>query len=649
MPKGPSKGKATLQAGTITATSQQSRFHTETLDAGLELDLQGVTISIGEHELITDSRLKLKGGVRYGLIGRNGSGKSTLLQAIADKLIPGISSSLRILFVSQVMDSARAATFEDGNDEDVSVLQHVIGGDKQRLEAVKEFDMLTRAVESTNLGETQCIVSSLRLAKYQRALDYARKIASRTSGTRGKKAREEEIRAEDRLKAAKEALEQGTVDVNVLSQAADMLLDVTTTLEILDAATAESRAATILAGLGFSQEMVKSPYVSLSGGWRSRCALATSLLVQSDILILDEPSNFMDLAATLWLEQYLVSRTGTLILTSHDQVFLNHVVEETIHIRHKTLRYFEGTPHAYDVNERKRYRAAKKSQDVLNKKKEHIESSIRQGVASAKQTGDENRMRMVKSRQKKLDERWGVETSAKGGRFKLNRDLAGFHETSRAEVTVEEAELSVKIVILDPDKLRTLGDLVHLENVSFRYPNAVKPTLEGVTLTVDQGGRCAFVGANGQGKSTLSKLILGELSPTRGSITRHPLLKIGYFSQHSVEELSGSAESTALTYFLDHFAKKGDTVSESDARRCLGSFGLGGKIASDTPLGALSGGQKVRLAFALIVFRPPSLLLLDEVTTHVDAPTIQALAIALRHFSGGVILVTHDRYVRTLG
>ncbi|KAI0761905.1 P-loop containing nucleoside triphosphate hydrolase protein [Irpex lacteus] len=626
----------------IVATSQQSRFHTETLNTSVaEIDLKDVAISIGQRELITDTRLKLKEGVRYALVGRNGTGKSTLLQAIADKLIPGISTSVRILLVSQVEDTSYALIDEDKN---TTVIQHVIRGDKKRTDAMKEFDALTRAVESLSVNETQRIVSEIRLERLRKELGEARKTATRTSGARGKKAREEELKAEARVKETEEALAQGTVELNAAGTAAEMLTDVSTTLELLDASTTESRAATILTGLGFTQAMMDSPFLSLSGGWRSRCALATSLLVQSDILMLDEPSNFLDLEATLWLERYLINQERTLVLTSHDQVFLNNVVEETIILRDKTLKYFEGTPRAYEIDQRKRYKAAVKQQEALDKKKEHVESTIQKAKATAKQTGDDNKLRMAKSRQKKLDERWGAETSAKGTRFKLNRDMAGYSLTARNAIEIDEGEPPVKVVIDNPEKLRTAGNLVHLDNVSFRHKGAAKPLFEDVTLTVEQGGRCAFVGANGHGKSTLVKLILGELAPTKGTVLRHPLMKVGYFSQHSVEELSKETTQTPLAYFIDYFEKKGEAVNEGEARRSLAGLGLAGNTVSNTPMSALSGGQKVRLALSLITHNPPSVLFLDEVTTHVDAPTIQAIAVALRSFTGGIILVTHDRW-----
>ncbi|KAK7062089.1 iron complex transport system ATP-binding protein [Favolaschia claudopus] len=650
------KAKATpTNLNAITATSQQSRFHTETLDTSFEIDLKAVSISIGERELISSSHLRLKEGVRFGLVGRNGSGKSTLLTAIADKLIPGLSPSIRILLLSQVEDSARATDAPGVGS--INVLEHVVKGDKERQAAVEEFEALTKAVESTSLRETQRIVYELRLAARRRDLQEARKVALRRSGARGKDARLEEIKAEGNLKEAESLLENvdtAEIETDIMNQALEMLQNVQVTLDLLETSSTEARAASILSGLGFSQEMMDGPYTSLSGGWRSRCSLATSLLVHSDVLLLDEPSNFLDLEAIIWLEGFLSTQSRTLVLISHDQAFLNNVVEESIILRNKQLEYFEGTPAAFEVNERKRAKQLTGAQEALDKKREHIEKSIQQGKESAKKTGDDNRLKMVKSRQKKLDERWGAETSAKGTRFKLNRDMAGYHLSNRAEIDKVVTEPRIKINIESPEKLRTVGDLIHFDAVEYRFPKAKKAFLEDITFTVSQGGRCAFVGANGQGKVLLPlspKLIMGTLKPTKGNIVRHPLLKIGYYGQHSVEELSGSqAQSalgrpvTALSYFMEHFEAKGEKVVEQDARKCLGSFGLQGKIASDTPLAQLSGGQKVRLAIALIVFIPPPLLLLDEVTTHVDFDTIQALAKALKTFTGGIIIITHDRW-----
>ncbi|SGY73775.1 BQ5605_C005g03318 [Microbotryum silenes-dioicae] len=663
----------------IHCTSQQSRFHTETISIhSLEIDIKDVTVSVGPNDLIVTSHLRLKEGKRYGLVGRNGSGKSTLFEALDQKLIPGLPSELRILLLSQVQDSNRAT--EEAAQDKISVLEHVIRGDKERTKALHELEALTKAVESPSVSEMTRIVYEIKLSRRRIELVEARSIALRRSGTRGKEAREQEILAEQRVREAEERVEQvGSVetDPEILAKATEMLLDAQNKVDLLEASTTTARAGSILTGLGFSLEMQQGPYSTLSGDWRSRCALATSLLVNCDVLLLDEVSNFLDLEAVIWLERHLINEPRTMVLISHDQEFLNSVVEETIVLRKQKLKYFDGTPAAFELNERKERKKLIGQKEALDRKKEHlssildakpvginddpeminerrrtagpgIEKSIQQGIASAKKTGDENRQRMVKSRQKKLDERFGLEQSAKGTRFKLNRDRAGYHLTNRDDILFEDQESKIRLRIPDPEKLRTLGSLIHFDGVEFRHPRQKVPLLEDVTFTVDQGGRCAFVGANGQGKSTLAKLIMGELKSTTGKIERHPLLKIGYFSQHSVEELtlaqntqglslSTGRPTTALSYFLDHFKAKGETVLEQEVRACLGSFGLQGKTASDTPLGQLSGGQLVRLAIALIIYHPPPLLLLDEVTTHVDLATIKALAVALKHYQGGVI------------
>ncbi|GAA5910406.1 ABC-F family ATP-binding cassette domain-containing protein [Sporobolomyces salmoneus] len=644
------RGNAADLSSLLSCTSQQSRFHTETLDTSKEIDLKEVSVSIGERELLSGAYLRLKDGVKYGLSGRNGTGKSTLLTAISDKLIPGIPPSLRILLLSQVEDSARSS-----QDTTLTVLEHVVRGDKERFKQVQRNEALTKAVESTSMVETERIVCKLELEDRRNELNQAQIIAARRSGTRGKAAREAEIKAEENVKEAEFRLAQiGTAeaDPTILKKATDMLNDVVANLEVLESSSAEARAATILSGLGFTKEMQDGPYSALSGGWRSRCSLATSLLVQSDILLLDECTNFLDLDATIWLEHFLSEETRTLVVISHDQAFLSAVVEETIILRNQTLKYFEGTPLTFEIEEKKEAKRLLGQKEALDKKRDHIEKSIEQGKASAKRTGDENRQRMVKSRQKKLDERFGVEQSAKGTRFKLNRDLAGYHLTNRAEAVLQEQESAVNLRVPSPDKLRTLGDLVHFDNVQYKFPRAKTPLLEGVTFTVEQSfGRVAFVGANGNGKSTLAKLIVGELTPTKGKIVRHPLARIGYFGQHSVEELTNGKSTTedgkpitALSSFLDYFESKGETVAESEARSCLGSFGLPGRVASDTPISQLSGGQKVRLALARLVYRPPHLLLLDEVTTHLDFSTIKALSRALKSFEGGIVLITHDRW-----
>ncbi|KAJ9091605.1 hypothetical protein QFC21_007145 [Naganishia friedmannii] len=218
------------------------------------------------------------------------------------------------------------------------------------------------------------------------------------------------------------------------------------------------------------------------------------------------------------------------------------------------------------------------AEEAMTKKKEHIEASIQKGKETAKMTGDENRLRLVKSQQKKnaciavCATRRSLGYRAKRHRWsvQLNRDLAGSHLSSRTEIVQDDVERRVKMSLPQPTKLRTSGDLIHFQDVAFRYPKTKTNVVVGVSFTVGQTGRCPFIGANGEGKSTIAKLVLGELQPTSGTITRHPTMKIGYFSQMSVEELSalseeGDAPVTALTYIMAYFAKRGEAVEEQDA------------------------------------------------------------------------------------
>ncbi|EJT98014.1 hypothetical protein DACRYDRAFT_5501 [Dacryopinax primogenitus] len=523
--------------------------------------------------------------------------------------------------------------------------------DRVRTRTLKQFEELSAAVESHSSSQIQRAVSAFELFKIREDYENKKKIAMRRSGARGKAARLEEDKAELRLKEAEESFANMSLNVVVdpLTQALSHIADLQQILESVDYQTTTSRAGSILAGLAFTPEMIAGPYKDLSGGWRSRAALAGALLLQSDVLLLDEPNNFLDLPTTMWLEMFLTEQVDgrTVVMTSHDQEFLNRVVEETIYIRGQKLRYFEGTPLQLEIFERKDLKHKQKQQAALDKKRAHVESSIQKGRSSAKKTGDDNRARMAAQRQRKLDERWGLEVNAKGHRFKLNRDLVGYALTSRAGVQFEEQEQVVRLCLPEAPQLRTTGDLVTFDKVSFRYPKAKKPLLEDVTFSLAQGGRMAFIGANGHGKSTLANLIVGALKPSSGKITTHPQLKIGHYGQHSVESLTLGTQGTrktAVQYFLDYFEKLGEKVEEGEARACLGTLGLGGRAMGETPVEGLSGGQKVRLAFSLIVFRPPPLLLLDEITTHLDLGTIRALARALRKFTGSIILITHDRW-----
>ena len=383
-----------------------------------------------------------------------------------------------------------------------------------------------------------------------------------------------------------------------------------------------------------------------------RMALATALLQETDILILDEPTNFLDLLGILWLQRYLQSLEDspdapTLILVSHDRDFISMATDLLI-IKDKALTYFHGDLPTYEDSQSERKIYLTKMKDAQDKQKAHIQETISRNMKQGKKKDDDNKLRQAKSRQKKLDDRWGLQVSAKGGRFKLNRDLPGYHYTSRDEIEVPQDERAITITLPDPPDLRFPGPLISLEGAAFRYPGTsktAKPVLQDINLSVHMGDRVGVVGLNGAGKSTLIALLVDTAKPTRGTITTHPRLRLGYYSQHAVESLQRLAaaepELTALSLLTREVAGE---LAEGEMRGLLGSLGLPGRIASDIPVGKLSGGQLVRCELARILWRRPHCLVLDEVTTHLDYETVAALREALRRWAGAVVLVSHDRW-----
>jgi ATPase subunit of ABC transporter with duplicated ATPase domains len=386
-----------------------------------------------------------------------------------------------------------------------------------------------------------------------------------------------------------------------------------------------------------------------------RCYLA-SVLHQSrsaDIVILDEPTNFLDLLGIMWLQRYLVefSTSAILLIVSHDRDFVDNVCEDTIILRDQKLTYFRGNLSAYTANfeSKKIYLGAMK--EAQERQIKHMKKSIAENIKEGNKSGDDNKLRMAKSRQKKVDERMGLQVSATGGRFKLNRDRPGFQNTLRAEIEVPVDEKGVAMAFPRAQELPFPGSLVSLEKASFRYSSKAKSTAPAATLqdidfVIHMGDRVGIVGLNGSGKTTLINLLTGITKPTQGMVSRHPRLQLGYYSQLAVEDLQevGAADHslTALSLLLKDVE---GALSEPEARALLGSLGLPGRIASDVPIGNLSGGQLVRLALSRIIWKSPHLLVLDEISTHLDFYTVSALIEALEDFEGAVIVVGHDRFL----
>ncbi|KAL1701243.1 P-loop containing nucleoside triphosphate hydrolase protein [Schizophyllum commune] len=632
----------------IVATSQTSRFHVDTLstlskeDSFAHVRIE-VNISVADHDILIDTHLRLKENVHYGLVGRNGEG----IEAIADKLIPGVPENLRILLAGQVQSALRDA---DEEGDELTVLQAVVRSDRKREVALKEYRSTYSVLESaTTLEDASRAVAEVKLERARVELALARKVADRRSGARGAEARKALLAAEARLREAEERATAPTHDADALVIAHAMLEEAKDALDAMGSDSAEAKARKILLGLGFRADQLDAPFTTLSGGWRSRCSLASVLLQNPDVLILDEPTNYLDIPAIIWLQKHIVSLDETtVVVVAHDRAFLDEATEETIFLRNKlTFHRMIGSISAAQRAIAKKRKGTIRARDALEKKRIAIEKSIAQGAKAARESGDDNKARMVNSRQKKLDERWGAEVNEKGHRCVWCRCGNGYHTTSRTDIVVDELDAGITLPFVDPEPLRFQGALCSLSNVSFRYEARLPLVLQDVTLTVHPGDRIGLVGKNGEGKSTLVKLLVGELQPTHGEVTRHPRLALGYYSQHSVEQLSRPemGKKSAMQHFMEEMRTVNSIdVDEQTSRAFLGSFGLHGRTAT-IPVGMLSGGQKVRLTLALLVYPAPHLLVLDEVSTHLDMDTTTALIRALRAFTGAVLLISHDRHL----
>lgn len=589
------------------------------------------------------------------LVGRNGTGKSTLLKAIGDGLVPGIPWSTQILLLGQTRDVDIDEQFDGVKIGDETVLQHVVRSDSVRERYTREAAILSDAIE--NVSDAMAPVRAYRRIQTERLslrLKEAHRIAERRSGARGKLARKELIKLEEKYEEAKRNVgeKEAEIDPQQVSEdtqaAADMLSGIQASLELMDANAAEAKARKVLLGLGFKEERIDQPVSQLSGGWQTRCELACALTQYADVLLLDEPTNFLDLPSIIWLQDYINSMTNTtLLITTHDRDFGDAVAEELILLRNQVLETFRGNLSLYEREKHKKILYLTKMKDAKDKQKKHIEKSIASNIKAAKDKGDDKKLKQAASRQKKLDERWGMEVGLKGGRFKLNRDLGGYHTTARAEIEIPDFDPPVKLTFpRQPPDLRFPGALVSMEKVTFAYPGRQKaPTLTDVSLTIHPGTRTGLAGLNGSGKTTLVSLIAGNLVPTSGTISRHARVKIGRFSQQSVEEITAIASMDPKLTALRHVMEaEGTEMGEKEARQILGSLGLHGQTVSDVPLSLLSGGQKVRVALAKLLWPPPQLLILDEVTTHLDADTILSLVLALKDFDGALLVITHDRF-----
>ena len=382
------------------------------------------------------------------------------------------------------------------------------------------------------------------------------------------------------------------------------IAEIQTRLVDIDAHSAPARAAAILSGLGFSTAEHARPCSEFSGGWRMRVALAATLFAAPDLLLLDEPTNYLDLEGTLWLEDHLANYPRTVIVISHDRDLLDTSVDQILRLDRGKLTLYRGSYSSFEEQ-----RATREMLDAKHAKRQEAERKRLQAFVD-RFKAKASKARQAQSRVKMLEKMKPI----------------------AALVTQDVREISFPA----PEKILS-PPIIAVDDVSVGY-DPKQPVLKRVTLRIDNDDRIALLGANGNGKSTLVKLLASRLSPFSGTITRAEKISIAYFAQHQLDELSEDGSP------YDHVRKLMPDAPETKVRGRTGAIGFSGK-AGDTQVKNLSGGEKARLLLGLATFFGPNMIILDEPTNHLDIDSRAALAEAINEFPGAVIMVSHDRYL----
>ena len=386
-------------------------------------------------------------------------------------------------------------------------------------------------------------------------------------------------------------------------------------MESADIYSAESRAASLLIGLGFKHDQLSWPQSKFSGGWKVRVALAKALFTNPDLLLLDEPTNHLDIPAVAWLSQYLLNQfKGTLLVVSHDRAFLDLVATDVLHMHHFKIKSYKGNFTQFTKTRRELTLQQQRDYDNQLKEKAHLQSFVDRFRASA------------------------ARSSQAQSKLKIIEKMP---DLQLPDIT--ELDVAVVPYQFHQPQLGANISLIELRGIHFQYPTIQASIVNDLHLKIKMNSKTILVGGNGQGKSTILKLMMKTLQPTHGDCIWHGNLKIGYFSQHHMDTFQ-DMEQNAVEYLQS--IKPGQHVQEY--RSHLGGFGISGSVSLQ-PLHTLSGGQKSRVSFSALSLQMPNVLILDEVSNHLDIVGLTAMGEALRDFKGGLVLVSHDvKFIETV-